>query len=292
MIDFVPVKRLDNTDLYMCQCGSEACEPYHYYGTAVRDYYLIHYIHSGKGFFQVGQKTYHLEKGHGFLICPNVITYYEADAQDPWHYSWVGFSGLKAEAYLKLAHLTMDNPIFKYDRDDAMENIFKEMMAAINYDKGRDMRLMGLLWLFLSQLVEISPSDSLEEKNQDRKSFYVRKVIEFIESNYSHHIRVYEISKYIGLDRSYLNSIFKEQTGKTLKEYLIDFRLNKACEFMHNEALSIGDISRSVGYEDPFLFSKVFKKKRGQSPNKYRKELFESSANKFIKNRIQARCEV
>ncbi len=48
--------------------------------------------------------------------------------------------------------------------------------------------------------------------------------------------------------------------------------MDKACDLMYNQQLSIGDIARSVGYEDPLLFSKIFKKIKGASPRIYRKE--------------------
>ncbi|MGF7047731.1 AraC-like DNA-binding protein [Paenibacillus sp. DS2015] len=56
----------------------------------------------------------------------------------------------------------------------------------------------------------------------------------------------------------------------SIQEYLIHFRVNKACELMMNSELSIGDISRSVGYDDPLLFSKIFKKVKGASPKHFR----------------------
>jgi YesN/AraC family two-component response regulator len=46
--------------------------------------------------------------------------------------------------------------------------------------------------------------------------------------------------------------------------------MNKAVELMANAELSIGDVARSVGYEDPLLFSKIFKKLKGESPRQYR----------------------
>ncbi|HEX3027822.1 MAG TPA: helix-turn-helix domain-containing protein, partial [Clostridia bacterium] len=49
------------------------------------------------------------------------------------------------------------------------------------------------------------------------------------------------------------------------------YRVNKACELMRNAALSLADISRSVGYEDPLLFSKTFRKLKGLPPREYRK---------------------
>lgn len=271
MHESIPIIRLNHTDLNMYQCGTENCAPGHDYGPAVRDHFLIHYILSGKGTFYVGGAEYHLEKGQGFLICPDIITYYQADFEDPWTYSWVGFHGLKAESYLKQANLTAENPIFRYDRDDFIKDCFDQMISTKKLTKSREIRLLGLLYLFLSQLIEVNGKERFIDSSADRKELYIKKAVEFIEMNYSRKISISEIAHYVGLDRSYLGSIFKECLSTSPQEFLINYRMNKACELMQNTSLSIGDISRSVGYDDPLLFSKIFKKVKEFSPREYRK---------------------
>lgn len=274
MQESVHVNRLKNADLNMYHCGTEACEPGHDYGPAVRDHYLIHYILGGKGVFYVGEKTYHLGKGQGFLICPHVVTYYQADLEDPWTYSWVGFNGLNARYYLDSAGLTQDAPIFYYDGDDHLKHCLDEIIAARKLVKSREIRLLGLLYLFLSFLIETSGGDRFSDGNSGRREFYVRKAVEYIEMNYSRDITIAQMAKYIGLDRSYLGVLFKELLGATPQEYLISFRMEKACELMQNKSLSIGDIARSVGYEDQLLFSKIFRKVKNVPPRDYRRKSF------------------
>ena len=269
---FIPVKQLNITDLNMYQCGEEACAPGHSFGPAVRDHFLIHYILKGKGFFQVGGETYHLTQGQGFLICPDMVTYYEADSENPWHYVWVGFHGLKAEAYLDEANLTMDRPIFRYDQDDFVKDCFVQMMETKKLVKSREMRLLGLLYLFLSQLIETADGKRFSDNGEKRKEAYVKQALAFIEKNYSRKISIAEIARDIGLDRSYLCAVFKQCLHVSPQHFLINYRMTKACELMQNGALSIGDISRSVGYEDPLLFSKMFKKMRKISPRAFRKD--------------------
>ncbi len=268
---YLEINRLNHTDLNMYQCGTEVCNRNHSFGPAVRDHFLIHFILSGKGIFQVGDKTYHLREGQGFLICPDIVTYYQADAEDPWHYSWVGFHGLKAEQYLKNAKLTAYNPIFAYSKDRFIKDCFDQMLETKALVKGREIRLLGLLYLFLSQLIEAAPGEAALDISTNRKEQYVKQVCAYIEMNYSRKISVQEIAHHVGLDRSYLGTLFKEHLNASIQDYLIHFRVNRACELMNNEVLSIGDISRSVGYEDPLLFSKIFKKVKGSPPRHYRK---------------------
>jgi len=264
---------LNHTDLYIYQCGSEYCPKEHHHGPAVRDHYLIHYIHSGKGIFQTGGTTYQLKAGNGFLICPDIVTFYQADKYDPWHYSWVGFHGLKADAYLQEAGLTAEHPIFEYTEDDSIENCFYEMAEAYYLKRGGSVKRMAYLYLFLYKLIQTNKQDLYYNSKESRHDAYINEALQFIELNYSRKITIDMLSNYVGLNRSYLNSIFKEALGKTLQQYLMEFRVRKACELLENSSLRIGDISRSVGYSDQLLFSKVFKRLQGATPSEYRKTL-------------------
>ncbi len=264
------IDRIKNTDLNMVHCGTEICESGHSFGPAVRDHFLIHYVHSGKGKFCVGDSEYSLCKGQGFLICPDIVTYYEADIKDPWHYSWVGFHGLKAEGILKSAGLTRNNPVFS-SMGDYVDNCFSQINRTDNLHPGSELRLLGLLCLFLSELIGQSGNEEQHGLTASRKEIYIKKAIEYIEMNFSRKVRISELARHLGLDRSYLGSIFRAQLGTSLKGFLLNFRLDKACVLMENKALSIGDISRSVGYGDPLLFSKLFKKNKGLSPREYRR---------------------
>ncbi len=271
MFTYIPTNILQNADLNVYQCGTQECSPGHSFGPAVRDHFLIHYILSGKGVFHVGNTTCHLKEGDGFLICPDVITYYQADTHDPWSYSWVGFHGLKAEAYLKDGNLTLDNPIFTYDSDGFIKECFEHMMETKKIPRGRDVRLLSYLYLFLSKLIEANGNNLFTDGGMDKKEQYAKKVIEYIEMNYSRKMSIAEAAHYIGLDRCYLGSIFKHYFNVSMQEFLINYRVNKACELMKTNNLTIGDISRSIGYDDPLLFSKIFRKVKGVSPKDYKK---------------------
>ncbi len=271
MQQFLDIHRLNHTDLNMYQCGTEVCESGHYYGPAVRDHFLVHYIHSGKGRFCIGEREYHLQRGQCFLICPDIVTYYQADDEDPWHYSWVGFHGLKAESYLQQAGLNLEQPIFSCGSKDFISDCFSNMIESRALRKGREIRLLGYLYLFLSQLIEQHGMDRSSDRADTRKEVYVQKAVEYIGMNYSRKMSINELSRHIGLDRSYLGSLFKEQLDVSPQDFLIHFRMSKACELIKSNNLTIGDISRSVGYDDQLLFSKLFKKYLGVPPSEYRK---------------------
>ncbi len=272
MLENIELTRLNLTDLSMYHCGTEECAPCHSFGPWVRDHFLIHYILKGKGIFQVGDKTYSLQKGQGFLICPGAVTYYEADSQDPWHYIWVGFNGLKAESYLTQARLNQENPIFSGGEDDFIRVCCWDILEARHLNKAREVRMLGYLYLFLSHLIELRKEMTSLRPIENRKEEYIRRSIEYIEKNYSRKLTIQDLAKQVLLDRSYLCSLFKEVLQRSPQAFLIDYRIAKACELMENTSLSIGDIARSVGYEDPLLFSKMFRKIKKMTPSEYIQE--------------------
>ena len=103
-------------DLNLNFCGYEACDPLHGFGPAVRPNYIIHYILEGRGIYRVGDTTWNLAEGEGFLIEPGTLTFYQADAKEPWTYLGVGFEGVFVKSLVKLACLNAEALIVGCER--------------------------------------------------------------------------------------------------------------------------------------------------------------------------------
>jgi AraC family transcriptional regulator of arabinose operon len=203
---YLEPQRKQAVDLFLCYCGSENCTPGYSYGPAVRSQYLIHYITDGEGSYTVNNKTYKLRKNQGFLICPNTVTYYEADKENPWSYMWIGFNGVKAETYLNYANLNEENLIFEYSKDSSLKDYISEMLKLKEMDYANELKIEGLLYFFMSTLVE-SRKDISNKMSYKSAELYLEKSIEFIENNYPNNIKINDIANYIGINRSYLRKI-------------------------------------------------------------------------------------
>lgn len=269
---YLETVKKQSVDLFLYYCGTEKCTPSYSFGPAVRSHYLIHYILDGQGKLEVNGKTYYLKKNQGFLIPPDTVTYYEADKDNPWTYIWIGFNGVKADTYLAYANLDIDNPIFEYGEDNSLKEYVTQMLNLNTLSYANELELEGLLYLFMSKLARCSHKSKSNE-NLKMAELYIEKSVEFIENNYSNPIKINDIANYIGLNRSYLTHIFKKNLNVSPQEFLLNFRIDKACDLLKRSSLSVGDISRSVGYSDPLTFSKIFKKVKDVSPKKYRDTL-------------------
>jgi AraC-like DNA-binding protein len=266
-----------NLDIKLYYCGTGDCESNFSWGPGIKDHYKLHYVHSGHGIFKSGNTTYHLSKGDGFLVCPNVIVSYKPEQGTTWNYSWVAFNGVNAENYLNRASLNESNPVFKCTQEDHINNCFQAIFDSTKNEKSMDLKSLSAFYNLPSISINETSTNNSDKNSTKRKDIYIKQAIEFIDTNYSRKISIEEIASYIGINRKYLCQLFSEILNVSTQNYLINFRLQKACDLLTNSSLSINEISNSIGYIDPFLFSKVFKKFKGMSPMAYRSNSTNSS---------------
>ena len=258
-----------NLDAMICTCGNETCAPSHSYGPVVRSGYLIHYILSGKGIYKTDGHIYHLSEGDAFLIRPNTLIYYEADRYRPWTYTWIGFQGIKMDEYFRRTSL-LEEPCFHYGKDDRVRLCHEKMFEAYNLPENRDLMMNSILYEYLYLLASKFPRKTIPI--QEKKISYVEEALRYMESNYADSVNIQVIADYLNIERTYLYRLFKDITGVSPQEYLLDYRIRRACTLLRETSLPVGDIARSVGYHDAMYFSRLFHQKKNCTPTRYRKE--------------------
>ena len=120
-------------------------------------------------------------------------------------------------------------------------------------------------------LITLAKTAELTETSEKKKNYEtVRKVIQYIENNYHLDLTNENIGEYFHFNPSYLNRIFKENTGDTLHNFLVRYRMNLAMDLLHTTNLPINTIVTNVGFTDIPHFIKSFKKLTGKTPGEYR----------------------
>lgn len=263
-------------DLGLYQFGWEHCEPSHSFGPAMRNHFLFHYVISGTGTLIAENSkkesiSYSIKSGQGFMIFPNQICTYIADAQQPWEYVWIEFDGLRAKETVELSGLCVNSPVYKAKYKDVAQTMKDEMLYIINHKDDSPFHLIGHLYLFIDSFVKSSAITQISKSNNLR-DFYIKEALSFIEQNFQNDITVEEIAACCGLNRSYFGKIFHEVLGKSPQEFLISYRMTKATELLKLTSLSIAEVGSAVGYSNQLHFSRAFKKINGISPRQWRNE--------------------
>ncbi len=263
---------LENVGLNVYNSGHQQCSGGHLWGPAVRSFYLIHLVTSGKGYYTIGGVTYTLTAGSAFIIYPQTLVSYWADENDPWEYCWVGFNGADAMRLVELTAFEQDNPVISFNRCDT--ETIKESFLNIykNFETSAQQETMTVSKLFeaFSLMIKAAPKKQPESSSA---RVYIKNAIKFIQRNFSNPIDVSDIANHVGLSRSHLYRIFMQNLSLSPNEYLTQFRINQACILLRTSGLSIGEIAGSVGFDDQLYFSRVFKKIKGVPPSHYTKEL-------------------
>ncbi len=247
-------------DFRIYEYGEEQCPKGYGFGPYIRQTYFFHYIYSGKGVFRAGEREYRLRAGQMFLIFPGQLTYYEADAEDPWFYRWIAFDGSLCEALLCSAGLSEECPIFD---DDASCPAGEALKKIVDGGVTSYARLMSDFWNFAAAL----PQERTSASNR-----HLRRAKTYIHSHYMEPLSVRQIADAVNIDRSYLCKLFKEHEDVSPQEYLIGYRMRVAQSLLLDTDYNISTVARLVGYEDPLNFSRRFSSRIGLSPYKWRKE--------------------
>lgn len=260
-------------DLYLVHCGQQQCPPGYTYNHKIPNEYHLHFVLDGKGTLEVDRQLYHIQKDDIFVIPKGKPIEYFADNEDPWEYMWLTFDGDMAATYLKYAGLSAENPVVHSSiPTKTYMPMIQKILDTNELTIANQIKRVGYLYETLSAIIEArNASDHSRNQYDYSSSTYVEYALQYIKYNYAH-IKVNDIASYIGINRSYLTTIFKKQLNISPQEYLVSYRLKKAAELIRTTNMSIQDISTSIGYENALTFSKMFKQIYGLSPRNYRNQ--------------------
>ena len=254
-------------ELFVCQSGEERCAPRHAFGPAQRDHYLIHFVLSGEGVFYCGRESWPVRAGQGFLILPEEVTFYQADAKQPWHYAWVGYQGQQAGFLTREAGLDAQHRVFTA----AAPSSAWETLAALRQDV-QTLRLgqqaaAGDLLRFLAL---IAPSQGAEDA-VDQGRAYVSKALWYLSGRYDRPISIQETAAFVGLSRSHLYRLMEAACGCSPKEALLRIRMFHAARLLTTTALTLEEIAPRVGLQNGAQLGAAFRGLYGVTPGAYRR---------------------
>ena len=231
------------------------------FGPGIRNSYIIHYVISGKGYFNGSPVT----KGQGFLITPNMQEEYYPDKNEPWKFLWIISDDEKSAIIFNEFKADKSSKIFSFNYLDVIKST-RDFLIENNQKiySGYEM-----LQIFLSFFKYQQNLTYIKEKRSGA-DLYIEAAVNYIELNIENSVTVNELTKFLGISQPYLFKIFKQRFALSPKQYIIDQKLKRAKVLLTESNLSVTHIANSLGFEEMLSFSKAFKLKTGLSPQNYR----------------------
>lgn len=241
------------------------------------DFVELSIVVSGQVPYHLEGKDYTLKKGDILISNPGFYHVERPKEDSKFSQLHIGINNFKLS---KIRDNYIDNkgrgPILtlkKYESEilKCCDEIIKEEKSKkLGYPLVLKSLVMKLLILLYRDIEDDSANEEVYHCSFEstEKQNIVKSIMEYMSSNYMEDISLDKISKNMYLSPVYISKIFKEETGDSPINHLIKIRLAKAEQLLKEKSMPIKAVAQSVGYNDAYHFSKLFKKYYGISPSK------------------------
>lgn len=259
-----------NLNLTVYYCGQKICHSSSWSPEYV-DNYTMFYLFDGDGVITLADKEFAITQGQGFLVPPTETVSFQSSMDISSTIGWIGFYGLVADTYLERSGLNKKNPVFCDNENKDIGELFRTILKDAQLEHNRYCRLTASLYMIFSKLLDIYDIQRMHFNNNTTIENYIKQAMLYVNTNYMNKVTVGDIANHVGIDRKYLHYIFKKKLDIGPQQYIIIFRMSRACIYLSDTDKTISSISKAVGYDNPLNFSKMFKKTFNMSPKEYRK---------------------
>ncbi len=255
--------------------------------TYVLDFYQISFKNGFSGSFQYGRNRYDFEEGSLLFTQPGQTIQMDIQHESQNSSGWILLFHPDLIRKSELGKTIDDYSFFDYDLNEALhlsekeKNSLTDLVEKIReeYNQNIDKHSQELIVANIEMLLKYS------QRFYDRQ-FYTRtnlnkdiltKFNKIVREYYNSEnplqagvLSVKECAKRLNLSVNYLGDLLKSETGRSAKDHLNDFVIEKAKTLLLGSDESISQIAYSLGFEYPQGLNKLFKSKVGVSPSQYR----------------------
>lgn len=236
----------------------------------------ITYCKKGTLIYTVNDKSFILDENNFSIVNSNVLHQLTMTEDSEW-YALVfdpkfiyGFeeSLIKYEAFDSISYnnLVLSNPIL-------IEEIKEIIDLYFSNDKLKSIKINSALTrLYVHILEESLNNEEVRSTESSNHSIRVRQILDFINNNYKIKITIDDISKNIGLCRSEVCKLFKNEIGLSIADYILKLRIEKSIPLLLSNKMNITEIAASCGFNSSSYYAEAFKKLINMTPLEYKKK--------------------
>ncbi|QNS14496.1 arabinose operon transcriptional regulator AraC [Mannheimia bovis] len=255
--------------------GLTQCEKGNYLDSVINkqgmDGYMLQLTTFGCGTVYDGKNIFDVNRGQLLLFSPDSIQhYYRNTEQQYWHYKWIYFlPNPKWNKWLNwsnkeenIGRIQINDNRYFQEISQLFSKIELELKSSHFFKEDIATTLLEYLLMkcISAEKIEIIPA--IDQR--------ILHVCDLILSNLSRNDSIEYIAAKVFLSPSRLSHLFKKSLGISLVQWRELQRIAESKKLLYFSNISILNIAKSLGYEDPLYFSKIFKKHTGLSPSEFR----------------------
>ena len=231
--------------------------------------HAIMYLSKGEGYFEDSNtKRTEVTPGSIFYLHPGVWHNFDPKPGTVWTECWALFDGAKAVDLF--GELIPKAPtVYNLAPSLPLQEAY-ERLCELNTCKSRlsvEEELYLLHFILMDCLLRINKSESREGEVAKAK----QAIRQAVERKAGFDFKLFAEKEGLGYEK--FRKQFAKETGLSPLNYLMELRMGKAMEMLIQPGPSVKEIAEALGFEDPYYFSRLFKRRKGVSPEAYRKAL-------------------
>lgn len=244
-------------------------------------------VRGGQGGMMIGDKEIPIE-GHCQMLVlgsnlPHTMSYGNRPGEKDVEAVVVHLAPVVFGAFYELPEMAVIRSLLKsaergiYIKGDTLRVMEAQMFALVNDDPASSMlRLLNILHtISTSQDYDFVASQGYTSAHsRETDSSRMNKIYTFVLENYHRDISVQEVADIIHFAKGSFCRYFKQRTGKTFMDFLIEVRIGNACKLLMENEMNINEIAYACGYNNISNFFHQFKALKGCSPSRYQKNYF------------------
>jgi AraC-like DNA-binding protein len=239
-------------------------------GRLLQEFQIV-YVAKGTGIYE-GKGTGLVEVAAGtiMLLFPNVWHRYKPSLETGWEEFWVGFDGHFAEYLMRQECFDPQRPLITVGFNAEFLDIFRRLIDVLK-NEGVAFRQISSC-LVIQMLGLVYSSALMKNQTRLRQEQIVESVRFRIHENWEQTLDFQAIASKNNVSYEWLRKAFKAVTGTSLGQYLLNLKIEKTGQMLRETSMTVAEIATRAGFESEFYFSRIFKKKTGQTPSEYRKQ--------------------
>lgn len=235
-------------------------------GTLRHEFQCI-YITQGTGWFSYKGKKHRIVPGTIITLVPGIRYWYEPDDNSSWTEYVVGFKGEYPEDLQRLGYFSDDNVIKDVGLRESFVGIFTEFVEIAKEQRAGYQHVLGSdIMVLLAKINYQTQQDS--QLHEHELELIEHAKIKFQEHLYST-LDIESMACSMNVSYTTFRDIFKKYSDLSPYQYFLQMKLNKAKELLSEGNLTVKEVSFKLAFDNPYYFSRFFKKKSGVSPSRW-----------------------
>lgn len=236
--------------------------------------HLLIFCHQGRGHYRIltpqGPVTGTLEAGQLLLLPAGFPHSYQASTTDPWSIYWAHYSGSSAASSMDFLGLSASTEAPRFVLTlQAWQSLLPIVTTLLNLQHQRWQRHNAVIAATLLQQL-LAQLPQLAEQAQQHHGFDLLALERFMQDNSHRDLDLQDLAAVAGLSRYHFAKKFKTVTGTSPMRYFNELKIKLACRQLDTRTATVRTIAQSLGFDDPYYFSRLFKKVMGVAPSDYR----------------------